>query len=85
MSEQSPQPPQKLPGDGLLGWFGRQVAHIKNALNTDVSKSSKTIYRNSKTEEKPLPQNPNVKLRRTVIDEVVVNPDDPKSNPPKSP
>jgi hypothetical protein len=78
MSEQSPQPPQKLPGDGLLGWLGRQVAHIKNALNADVSKS-KTLYRNSKTEEKPLPQNPNVKLRRTVIDEVVVNHDDPKN------
>jgi len=84
MTDQPPQPPKKLPGDGLLGWLGRQVAHVRNALGADISKS-KTIYRNSKTEEKELPQNPNVKLRRTVIDEVVINRGESKSDQPKSP
>jgi hypothetical protein len=78
MSEQLPQSPGKPPGDGLFGWLGRQVGHIRTALGADISKS-KTIYRKSETEEKPLPQDPRVKLRRTVIDEVVVNQDEPKS------
>jgi hypothetical protein len=82
MSEQLPQSPKKLPGDGLFGWLGRQIGHVKSALSADVSK--KTIYRNSKTEEKELPQNPNVKLRRTVIDEVVVDRGDSKPGQTKS-
>jgi hypothetical protein len=82
MSDQLPQPPKKPPGDGLFGWLGRQIGHVKSALSTDVSK--KTIYRNSKTEEKELPQNPNVKLRRTVIDEVVVDRGEGKSGQTKS-
>jgi hypothetical protein len=65
------------PGNGLLGWLGRQVAYVRKALGTDVSgkdaSGSKTIYRDCKVEEKPLPQDPKVKLRRTVIDEVVVD------------
>jgi hypothetical protein len=81
MSDRPSQSPQKLPGDGLFGWLGRQIGHVKNALGADVSK--KTIYRNSKTEEKELPQNPNVKLRRTVIDEVVVNQGESKSGQAK--
>jgi len=85
MSNHPPQPPQKspgqpLPGGGLLGWLGRQVGHIRNALKADVTNTSKTIYRDTKVEEKPLPQDPNVKLRRTVIDEVVLNS---KNPPPK--
>jgi len=71
MSEQPKKTGEALPGDGLLGWLGRQVAYVRKALKTDVS-ASKTIYRDTKVEEKPLPQDPNVKLRRTVIDEVVV-------------
>jgi hypothetical protein len=61
----------KLPGKGLLGWLGRQVAYVRAAMKSDVS-DSKTIYRDCKIEEKALPQDPNVTLRRTVIDEVVV-------------
>jgi hypothetical protein len=64
--------PGNLPGKGLLGWLGRQVAYVRQAMKSDVS-ASKTIYRDCKIEEKPLPQDPNVKLRRTVIDEVVVD------------
>ena len=42
-----------FPDNGLLGWLGRQVAHVRKAWEdvSDVS-GSKTIYRNSKIEEK---------------------------------
>jgi hypothetical protein len=76
MNEPAPNSPNRLPGNGLLGWLGRQVGHLRKALGTDVS-ASKTIYRDCKVEEKPLPQDPKVKLRRTVIDEVVVDRDPP--------
>jgi hypothetical protein len=72
MNEPARNSPNGLPGNGLLGWLGRQVAYVRKALGTDVS-GSKTIYRDCKVEEKPLPQDPKVKLRRTVIDEVVVD------------
>jgi len=78
MSPDDPQIPQKLPGKGLLGWLGRQVAYVRKAMKADVS-ASKTIYRDCTIEEKPLPQDPKVKLRRTVIDEVVVDRDPPPS------
>jgi hypothetical protein len=60
---------------GLLHWLGRQVGYVTKALRTNVA--DKTVYRDARTEEKTLPSDPNVKLRRTVIDEVVV-----KSPPP---
>lgn len=75
-----PTPSNPKPGKGLLGWLGRQVGHVRNALKADVAAPA-TIYRDKKVEEKPLPQNPNVKLRRTVIDEVLV--DRKTSNPPE--
>jgi hypothetical protein len=63
-----------LPGNGLLGWLGRQFGYVKKAVATDVlaPPDSKTVYRDCTIEEKELPQDPNVKLRRTVIDEVIV-------------
>ena len=78
MNDVPKKPSEPLPGNGLLGWLGRQVAYVRKALKTDVT-DSKTIYRDTKIEEKPLPQDPNVKLRRTVIDEVVVE----KNAPPR--
>jgi hypothetical protein len=72
MADLPPKPPEKLPGNGLLGWLGRQVAYVKKAIQADVAASNQTIYRDTRTEEKPLPQDPNVKLRRTTIDEVIV-------------
>jgi hypothetical protein len=78
MNEPTPKSPNNLPGNGLLGWLGRQVAYVRKAIGTDVA-APKTIYRDTKVEEKPLPQDPKVKLRRTVIDEVVVDRDPPKS------
>ncbi|MGD0387594.1 MAG: hypothetical protein ABSC42_01455 [Tepidisphaeraceae bacterium] len=84
MTPDDSQPPQKLPGNGLLGWLGRQVAYIRNAMKTNVA-ASKTLYRDCKIEEMPLPQDPKVKLRRTVIDEVVVDRDPPPSAKKKTP
>ena len=84
MNEPAPNPPSRLPGNGLLGWLGRQVAYVRKALGTDVS-ASETIYRDCKIEERPLPQDPKVKLRRTVIDEVVVDRDPPGAGEKKTP
>lgn len=62
------------PGKGLFGWLGRQVGYVTKALKTDVTeaKSNKTVYRDEKVEEHPLPEDPNVILRRTTTDEVIV-------------
>jgi hypothetical protein len=75
-------PPKPDPPKGLLHWLGRQVGYVAKAIKTNVT--AKTIYRDSRTEEKSLPHDPNVKLRRTVIDEVVVN-TPPQNNPPRKP
>jgi hypothetical protein len=64
-------------GKGLLGWLGRQVGYVTKAIKTNVA--ARTVYRDTRVEEKSLPHEPNVKLRRTVIDEVVVN----KNLPPQ--
>ena len=74
------------PGDGLWGWLGRQVGHVKKAVKTDVTKGKGTnaaevsageeksvVYREEKAEEVELPDRPGVVLRRTVIDEVIVD------------
>lgn len=60
-----------LPGKGLFGWLGRQVGHIKKAIQTDPG-GPKVAYRNQKVEEVEHPEQPDVKLRRTTIDEVIV-------------
>jgi hypothetical protein len=62
------------PGAGFLGWLGRQVGYVAKAIKTDVSQppASKVVYRNDTVEELPHPDDPNLKLRRTVIDEVIV-------------
>jgi hypothetical protein len=90
------------PGEGLWGWLGRQVGHVKKAVKTDVTKGAKSaapqqqggqatandgakpdaaagtekevVYREEKAEEVELPDQPGIVLRRTVIDEVIVDP-----------
>ena len=62
--------PLKKPGGGFLGWLGRQVGYVKKAVKTDVKQ--KIVHREEKVKEAPLPHDPNVTLRRTVIDEVIV-------------
>ena len=69
---------RKPAGECLFGWLGRQVGHVKKAVKTDVTKkpastpAPKVVYRDDKVEEAPHPTDPGVKLRRTVIDEVIV-------------
>lgn len=93
---------EEKPGEGLWGWLGRQVGHVKKAVKTDVTKGTsqpaqqpappaeppkqehappvppeteppkQVIYREEKAEEVDLPDRPGVKLRRTIIDEVIV-------------
>jgi hypothetical protein len=70
--------------DSLFGWLGRQVGHVKKAVKADVTKKKesvaapkpkpKVVYRDDKVEEADHPTQPGVKLRRTVIDEVIVDP-----------
>jgi hypothetical protein len=65
--------------EDLFGWLGRQVGHVKKAVKADVTKkpattpTPKVVYRDDKVEEAPHPTDPSVKLRRTVIDEVIVD------------
>ncbi len=86
------QPPAK-PGDGLLGWLGRQVGYVSKAVKTKpgVKPSPapkkaappappQVIYRENRVEEAEHPDQPGVKLRRTIIDEVVV---DKPTTPPR--
>ena len=74
--------PDNKPGNGLFGWLGRQFGHVKKAVKTDVEAkhgkaaedktTPQVIYRNDTVQEAPHPENPDLKLRRTVIDEVIV-------------
>jgi hypothetical protein len=63
--------------NSFFGWLGRQVGHVKKAVKTDVT-APKVIYRNDKVEEQAMPDQPGVKLRRTTIDEVIVDPNQKK-------
>jgi hypothetical protein len=74
-------PPQS-PGDGFWGWLGRQIGHVKKAVQTEVDAEAEkqaqgdpqnqVVYQNQTVQEVPHPENPDLKLRRTVIDEVIV-------------
>lgn len=64
--------PDDRPGNGLWGWLGRQIGHVKKAVKTDVVPKQVVIHREQKVQEAPMPGAPDVKLRRTVTDEVIV-------------
>ena len=92
----------KLPGDGVMGWLGRQVGYVKKAVKTKPTKSlppkssapqskpvdassdkaatppapPEVLYRQDQVQEAEHPSQPGVKLRRTIIDEVIVDPDE---------
>jgi hypothetical protein len=72
-----PDTPSNLPGKGLLGWLGRQVGYVNKAVKARPvpapPAAPKVIYRDGKIEEAPHPTEPGVTLRRTIIDEVVVD------------
>ena len=82
---------KKLPGEGFLGWLGRQVGYVSKAVKEpvappldppkpkppiDAPANAQTIYRDRKVVEQPMPGRPGVLLRRTVIDEAVVRNDE---------
>jgi hypothetical protein len=74
--------PDTKPGQGIWGWLGRQFGHVKKAVQTNVEveaekqsqgdPANQVVYQNEQVQEVPHPDNPNLKLRRTVIDEVIV-------------
>lgn len=53
-----------------MGWLGRQVGHVRQALAMPVAE--KRIFRRRKVEQRVVPGRPEVMVRRTVIDEVIV-------------
>jgi hypothetical protein len=58
-------------GKGFLRWLGRQVGYVARAVKTDVTPANRTIFRRDDVRELPHPEDPTLKLRRTVIDEVI--------------
>ena len=64
--------PDAKKGNSFFGWLGRQVGYVKKAVQTDVTKTPKVVYRDGKVEEIPHPDDPSVTLRRTTIDEAIV-------------
>jgi hypothetical protein len=54
----------------FLGWLGRQIGSVKGAIKKDVTPPT-VLYKKTTVQEAPLPDRPNEKLRRTVVDEVV--------------
>lgn len=76
---------EQKPGSGFLGWLGRQWGYVRKAVKADVTK--RVVHRKEQVQEAKLPDQPNVTLRRTVIDEVIVDkapnaaPAQPQQNP----
>lgn len=69
---------QQLPGEGLWGWLGRQLGYVTRAVKTEVNEAGEeqvVVHRQERVEEKELPGQQGVVLRRTTTDEVVVKRD----------
>jgi hypothetical protein len=56
----------------FLGWLGRQIGYVKGAAKTPAT-PAKVLYERKTVQESTLPDRPEEKLRRTVIDQVVRN------------
>ena len=54
--------------NSLFGWLGRQIGHVKKAVTADTPE---VLYTKTTVQEAQLPDRPDEKLRRTVVDEVV--------------
>jgi hypothetical protein len=64
---------------GLMNWLGRQVGYVRKAIKTPAT--PEPLYQNRQVEEAVVPGNPGLKLRRTTIDEVIVeNPTNESNN-----
>ena len=97
----------QTPGDGFMGWLGRQIGYVRGAVKTKAGAAQQSalpqaavtpptnppasaappptppppsaivpqvVYRDEKVEEIEHPDRPGVTLRRTVIDEAIVDP-----------
>jgi hypothetical protein len=56
--------------NSFLGWLGRQIGAVKGAVQKDVT-PPKVLYQKTTVHEAPVPERPDERMRRTVIDEVV--------------
>jgi hypothetical protein len=54
--------------NNFLGWLGRQIGHVKRAVQTDVPQ---VVYKKTTVHEAKLPDRPDETIRRTVVDEVI--------------
>jgi len=57
-----------------MAWLGRQVGHVKKAAKTPVPAEPKTVYRKEVVQEAKVEGKPDHLLRRTTVDEVIVDP-----------
>jgi len=68
----------KSNNNGFFGWLGRhlgrQVGGVTGGIKADVSATPKVVYQKTSVQEVTLPDRPDEKLRRTVIDEVIQHP-----------
>ncbi len=72
-----PDNPKNLPGNGFLGWLGRQMGHVAKAVKADVTQGAHpptVVFRADQVEQIPHPSLPGMMLRRTTVDEVVFKP-----------
>ena len=74
---------REKPGAGFFGWLGRQVGHIRKAIKTDVAPSDRVVFRKQRVDEAAHPADPDLILRRTTIDEAIVQPKNPTTTNPK--
>ena len=64
--------PDSLPGKGFFGWLGRQIGYVSKAVAHDPA-GPRIVYKLKTVEEKNLPDAPSIKLRRTTVDEVILD------------
>jgi len=62
---------RKQTGDGFFGWLGRQLGHVKKAVQTKVETEAEkqaqgdpenqVVYRNDRVEKCRIPESPDLK------------------------
>ena len=62
----------KKTSNSLFAWLGRQIGHIKKAATTPVPE---VVYRKEIVKEARVPDESGHVLRRTTVDEVIVQPE----------
>ena len=60
--------------NSFMGWLGRQVGYVKKAVKTPVVSEPQTVYRKEVVQEAAVDGKPDHLLRRTTVDEVIVDP-----------